>query len=203
MIRSYTDDQGYCQAVKDAGDAVAIGEFWTNGEQCGDAALMSTVWDFEEYYTDQFKAIQEGTSSPTRSSSSIRARRSGSRTGGRACPRTSSLRSRKRSRTSPPARRTRSSARSRTPRQGEGAAGQEAERRVPLRPLEVVRRRDRVRLDPIPAGSDTMTDGTPVVLRGITKRYGDLGPTTRSISTCAAARSTHCSARTGPGRRRS
>ncbi len=60
VIRSYTDDQGYCEVVKDKGDALAIGEFWTNGEQCGENALVSTVWDFEEYYTDQFEAIQNG-----------------------------------------------------------------------------------------------------------------------------------------------
>jgi basic membrane protein A and related proteins len=60
VIRSYTDDQGYCEPVKEAGDAVAIGEFWTNGEQCGDAALVSTVWDFSTYYTEQFEAIQNG-----------------------------------------------------------------------------------------------------------------------------------------------
>jgi basic membrane protein A and related proteins len=60
VIRSYTDDQGYCEVVKDKGDAVAIGEFWSNGEQCGDNALVSTVWDFEEYYTSQFEAIQNG-----------------------------------------------------------------------------------------------------------------------------------------------
>ena len=45
---------------KDKGNALAIGEFWTNGEQCGENALMSTVWDFGKYYTDQFKAIQDG-----------------------------------------------------------------------------------------------------------------------------------------------
>jgi basic membrane lipoprotein Med (substrate-binding protein (PBP1-ABC) superfamily) len=60
VIRSYTDDQGYCEPVKEAGDALAIGEFWTNGEQCGDAALVSTVWDFNDYYTSQFEAIQNG-----------------------------------------------------------------------------------------------------------------------------------------------
>lgn len=60
VVRSYTDDQGYCEVVKDKGNAVAIGEFWTNGEQCGDAALVSTVWDFEDYYTSQFEAIQNG-----------------------------------------------------------------------------------------------------------------------------------------------
>jgi basic membrane protein A and related proteins len=60
VVRSYTDDQGYCQVVKDKGTALAIGEFWTNGEQCGDSALMSTVWDFEDYYTSQFEAIQNG-----------------------------------------------------------------------------------------------------------------------------------------------
>ena len=60
VIRSYTDDQGYCEVVKDKGGALAIGEFWTNGEQCGDNALVSTVWDFEDYYTDQFEAIQNG-----------------------------------------------------------------------------------------------------------------------------------------------
>jgi basic membrane protein A len=60
VVRSYTDDQGYCKVVKDKGDALAIGEFWTNGEECGDNALMSTVWDFDKYYTDQFKAIQDG-----------------------------------------------------------------------------------------------------------------------------------------------
>lgn len=60
VVRSYTDDQGYCQVVKDKGDALAIGLFWTNGEQCGDAALVSTVWDFSDYYTSQFKAIQNG-----------------------------------------------------------------------------------------------------------------------------------------------
>ena len=60
VIRSYTDDQGYCKVVNDKGGALAIGEFWTNGEACGDSALMSTVWDFGKYYTDQFKSIQEG-----------------------------------------------------------------------------------------------------------------------------------------------
>jgi basic membrane protein A and related proteins len=60
VIRSYTDDQGYCQVLKDKGDAVAIGEFWTNGESCGENALVSTVWDFNTYYTDQFEAIQNG-----------------------------------------------------------------------------------------------------------------------------------------------
>jgi basic membrane lipoprotein Med (substrate-binding protein (PBP1-ABC) superfamily) len=60
VVRSYTDDQGYCEVVKDKGDALAIGEFWTNGEQCGDAALVSTVWDFADYYTSQFEAIQNG-----------------------------------------------------------------------------------------------------------------------------------------------
>jgi basic membrane protein A len=60
VVRSYTDDQGYCEVVKDKGDALAIGEFWTNGEQCGENALVSTVWDFEEYYTSQFEAIQNG-----------------------------------------------------------------------------------------------------------------------------------------------
>jgi basic membrane protein A len=59
VIRSYTDDQGYCQAVKQKG-ALAIGEFWTNGEQCGDSALVSTVWDFTTYYKDQFDAIKNG-----------------------------------------------------------------------------------------------------------------------------------------------
>ena len=60
MIRSYTDDQGYCEPVKDAG-ALAIGEFWTNGEQCGDSALVSTVWNFEDYYTGQSsRTIQNG-----------------------------------------------------------------------------------------------------------------------------------------------
>ena len=42
------------------GDALAIGEFWTNGEQCGENALVSTVWDFNQYYVDQFEAIQNG-----------------------------------------------------------------------------------------------------------------------------------------------
>ncbi|HMJ96533.1 MAG TPA: BMP family ABC transporter substrate-binding protein [Thermoleophilaceae bacterium] len=60
VIRSYTDDQGYCKVVTDKGGALAIGEFWTNGEACGDSALVSTVWDFGKYYTDQFKAIQDG-----------------------------------------------------------------------------------------------------------------------------------------------
>ena len=60
VIRSYTDDQGYCKVVTDKGNALAIGEFWTNGEACGDSALVSTVWDFGRYYTDQFKAIQDG-----------------------------------------------------------------------------------------------------------------------------------------------
>jgi basic membrane lipoprotein Med (substrate-binding protein (PBP1-ABC) superfamily) len=61
VVRSYTDDQGYCEVVKDAGpDVLAIGEFWTNGEQCGDNALVSTVWDFDDYYTSQFEAIQNG-----------------------------------------------------------------------------------------------------------------------------------------------
>jgi basic membrane protein A and related proteins len=60
VVRSYTDDQGYCKVVKDKGNALAIGEFWTNGEQCGENALVSTVWDFGKYYTDQFKAIQDG-----------------------------------------------------------------------------------------------------------------------------------------------
>jgi basic membrane protein A and related proteins len=60
VVRSYTDDQGYCKVVTDKGNALAIGEFWTNGEACGDSALMSTVWDFGKYYTDQFKAIQDG-----------------------------------------------------------------------------------------------------------------------------------------------
>ncbi len=59
VVRSYTDDQGYCQALKDKG-ALAIGEFWTNGESCGDNALVSTVWDFEDYYTSQFEAIKNG-----------------------------------------------------------------------------------------------------------------------------------------------
>ena len=59
VIRSYTDDQGYCQAVKRSG-ALAIGEFWTNGAQCGSSALVSTVWDFAKYYTDEFKLIQAG-----------------------------------------------------------------------------------------------------------------------------------------------
>ncbi len=60
VVRSYTDDQGYCKVVKDKGNALAIGQFWTNGDECGDNALMSTVWDFDKYYTDQFKAIQDG-----------------------------------------------------------------------------------------------------------------------------------------------
>lgn len=60
VVRSYTDDQGYCEVVKDKGDALAIGEFWTNGEQCGENALVSTVWDFDDYYTSQFEAIQNG-----------------------------------------------------------------------------------------------------------------------------------------------
>ncbi len=60
VIRSYTDDQGYCQAVKDHAGALAIGEFWTNGDACGDSALVSTVWDFSQYYTDQFEAIKNG-----------------------------------------------------------------------------------------------------------------------------------------------
>ncbi|MFN8161746.1 MAG: BMP family ABC transporter substrate-binding protein [Solirubrobacterales bacterium] len=60
VVRSYTDDQGYCQAVKDHPGALAIGEFWTNGDQCGDSALVSTVWDFEDYYTKEMKAIQSG-----------------------------------------------------------------------------------------------------------------------------------------------
>lgn len=60
VIRSYTDDQGYCEVVKDKGDALVIGEFWTNGEQCAENALVSTVWDFEDYYTSQFEAIQNG-----------------------------------------------------------------------------------------------------------------------------------------------
>ena len=59
VIRSYTDDQGYCEAVKQRG-ALAIGEFWTNGDQCGDSALVSTVWDFDDYYVDQVKKIQAG-----------------------------------------------------------------------------------------------------------------------------------------------
>jgi basic membrane protein A len=60
VIRSYTDDQGYCEVVKDKGGALAIGEFWTNGEQCGANALVSTVWDFADYYTGQFDAIHNG-----------------------------------------------------------------------------------------------------------------------------------------------
>ena len=60
VVRSYTDDQGYCEVVKEKGNALAIGEFWTNGEQCGDAALVSTVWDFNDYYVDQFEKIQNG-----------------------------------------------------------------------------------------------------------------------------------------------
>ncbi len=59
VVRSYTDDQGYCQAVKQKG-ALAIGEFWTNGAQCGSSALVSTVWDFQKYYTDVFNRIQTG-----------------------------------------------------------------------------------------------------------------------------------------------
>jgi basic membrane protein A len=59
VVRSYTDDQGYCQALQGS-DALAIGEFWTNGESCGENALVSTVWDFEQYYTDQFEAIRDG-----------------------------------------------------------------------------------------------------------------------------------------------
>ena len=82
MVRSYTDDQGYCQPVKQAG-ALAIGEFWTNGPSCGDSALVSTVWDFLKFYTDQFKKIQDGAFKPSQlywldprhpSSSSIGAR---------------------------------------------------------------------------------------------------------------------------------
>ena len=60
VVRSYTDDQGYCEVVKEKGNALAIGEFWTNAEQCGDAALVSTVWDFNDYYVDQFEKIQNG-----------------------------------------------------------------------------------------------------------------------------------------------
>jgi basic membrane protein A len=59
VVRSYTDDQGYCQAVKQKG-ALAIGEFWTNGAQCGSSALVSTVWDFQKYYTDVFNRIKTG-----------------------------------------------------------------------------------------------------------------------------------------------
>ena len=61
VIRSYTDDQGYCQVLKDKGSgALSIGLFASNGESCGDNALVSTVWDFGPYYTEQMKAIQDG-----------------------------------------------------------------------------------------------------------------------------------------------
>ena len=55
----YTDDQGYREVVKRrrrAGDRRVLDQ----REQCGENALVSTVWDFNQYYVDQFEAIQNG-----------------------------------------------------------------------------------------------------------------------------------------------
>ncbi len=61
VIRTFTNDgQAYCKVIKEKGNALAIGNFSSNGDQCGDAALVSTVWDFTDYYTRQFKSIQNG-----------------------------------------------------------------------------------------------------------------------------------------------
>ena len=47
-----------------------------------------------------------------------------------------------------------------------------------------------------------MTASTVIATRALTKRYGDVSPSTRSSSTFGAVRSTGFSAGTGPGRRR-
>ena len=146
VIRSYTDDQGYCEPVKDAG-ALAIGEFWTNGEQCGDSALVSTVWNFEDYYTGVFEDIQNGDFvskqleflDPTTSFSledwgpNVPAdvqtqvqQTLDDLTSGKENPFVGPI--------------------SDNDGDGPGAEGRGAQRRVPLRPVEVVRGRDRLRL---------------------------------------------------------
>lgn len=61
VIRTFTNDgEAYCGVLKERGNALSIGQFSSNGEQCGDAALVSTVWDFTDYYTREFESIQNG-----------------------------------------------------------------------------------------------------------------------------------------------
>ena len=124
------------------GDALAIGEFWTNGEQCGENALVSTVWDFNQYYVDQFEAIQNGdfvsrqlefldpNFLPVRGLGSERSR-------GRPDPGRADLR-RPRLRRREPVRRPDQGQHG----QGSGTVRRGAERQVPLRRVGLVRRRD-------------------------------------------------------------
>lgn len=56
VVRSYTDDQGYCDEVKKHG-ALAIGVFRQVGPDCGESLLTSTIFDFGPYFGDVFSKI--------------------------------------------------------------------------------------------------------------------------------------------------
>jgi basic membrane protein A len=59
VIRNWVDSPAFCQVAEDEG-VWAVGEFADFIESCPDSAIVSTIWDLSDYFTQQIKAIQNG-----------------------------------------------------------------------------------------------------------------------------------------------
>lgn len=63
VIRNWVDDPGFCQVAQKRG-VYAVGEFYDFHEACPDSIITSTEWSFNDYFTEQYEAIQDGTFEP-------------------------------------------------------------------------------------------------------------------------------------------
>jgi basic membrane protein A len=60
VIRNWVDSSGFCQVAQEEG-VYAVGNFADFKEACPDSIITSTPWDYQDYFVEQTKAIQNGT----------------------------------------------------------------------------------------------------------------------------------------------
>jgi basic membrane protein A len=60
VMRNYVDDPGFCQVAAKRG-VYAVGQFYDFNDVCAESNIMSTVFDFRDYFTEQAKKIDAGT----------------------------------------------------------------------------------------------------------------------------------------------
>ena len=60
VLRAFTDSPTACQVAQDQG-VYATGEYVDLKDTCPNANIVSTIWNFSDYFTKQTQAIKDGT----------------------------------------------------------------------------------------------------------------------------------------------
>jgi basic membrane lipoprotein Med (substrate-binding protein (PBP1-ABC) superfamily) len=60
VLKVFVDSPAFCQAAQNEG-VLAVGDFIDFKETCPDSIIVSTFWDYEDYFKEQTEAIADGT----------------------------------------------------------------------------------------------------------------------------------------------